>query len=103
LGKIQELSPKDDNQRILRRRPFSEALQLGQTRWLMFEQNTVPVPRLLLVMLIFWLIVLFVSFGVFAPRNLMVVVGLLMFAVAVCGDSADSGDVSSTGWADPSF
>ncbi|MGA9245068.1 MAG: hypothetical protein WBW03_24180 [Silvibacterium sp.] len=85
IDKIQELSPKDDNQRSLKAQALSMAFQLGQTRWLMFEQNTVPVPRLLLAMLILWLIVLFLSFAIFAPRNLMVITGLFMAAVAVCG------------------
>jgi hypothetical protein len=85
IDKIQDLSPKDDNQRTLKAQAVSMAFQLGHTRWLMFEQNTVPVPRLLLAMLILWLIVLFLSFSIFAPRNLMVIVGLFMAAVAVCG------------------
>ncbi|MBV8867539.1 MAG: hypothetical protein JO210_19225 [Acidobacteriaceae bacterium] len=85
INKIQELSPRDDNQRSLKAQAVSTAFQLGQTRWLMFEQNTIPVPRLLLAMLILWLIVLFLSFGLFAPRNLMVMAGLFMAAAAVCG------------------
>jgi hypothetical protein len=85
IDKIQELSPKNDNQRSLKAQALSMAFQLVQTRWLMFEQNTVPVPRLLLGMLILWLIVLFLSFAIFAPRNLMVIAGLFMAAVAVCG------------------
>jgi hypothetical protein len=60
-------------------------IQLSQTHLLMFEQNTVPVPRLLLVMLICWLIVLFISFGIFAPRNSTVLAGLCLSALAVCG------------------
>jgi hypothetical protein len=39
----------------------------------------------LLVMLIAWLIVLFVSFGIFAPRNPLVLAGFLASAAAVCG------------------
>jgi hypothetical protein len=60
-------------------------MQLGQTRWLMYAQNTVPFPRLLLVMLISWLTVLFMSFGIFAPRNPLVLAGLFVSAAAVCG------------------
>jgi len=36
-------------------------------------------------MLIAWLIVLFVSFGIFAPRNPLVLAGLLASSVAICG------------------
>jgi hypothetical protein len=85
FDKIQELSPKDDNQRFLKLQATSLAIQIGQLRWLVFEQKTVPIPRLLLLMLISWLTVLFVSFGLFGPRNATVTVGLLTSALAVCG------------------
>jgi len=85
LDKIQELSPKDDNQRTLKAQASNLAVQMGQTRWLMFTQNTVPVPKLLLLMLTFWLTVLFISFGLFAPSNLTVRSGLSISALAVAG------------------
>jgi hypothetical protein len=85
LAKILELSPKDENQRSLKAQALSIALQLSQIRWLIFGQNAVPVPTLLLTMLIGWLTLLFLSFGLFAPRNLTVLIGLLVAALAVCG------------------
>lgn len=85
LDRIQDLSPKDDNQRLLKTQAINLSIELGRTRWLMFEQNTVPFPNLLFFMLICWLIVLFLSFGIFAPRNFTVLAGLLMAAMAVCG------------------
>jgi hypothetical protein len=85
LEKIQVLSPKDDNQRSLRQQASSVAIQIGQIRWLMYEQNTVPVPPLLFVMLVFWLTALFVSFGLYAPRNLIVLASLFVAALAVTG------------------
>ena len=48
IEKIQELSPKDDNQRSLRQQASNVAVQLGQIRWLMYEPNKVPFPMLLL-------------------------------------------------------
>jgi hypothetical protein len=51
----------------------------------MLTQRSVPVPKLLLVMLVFWLIALFMSFGLFAPSNFTVVVSLFVAAAAVCG------------------
>ena len=56
---------------------------MGQTRWLMFEQRAVPVPATLLGVLVFWLAALFVSFGVFAKSNAMLIASLLVSAVAV--------------------
>jgi hypothetical protein len=85
VADIEGLSPKDDNQRSLKAQALSMVFQLGQTRWLIFEQNAVPVPGLLLYMLVGWLTVLFLSFGIFAPRNFTVIAGLLLAALAVCG------------------
>jgi hypothetical protein len=85
LDRIQDLSPKDDNQRFMKTQAMSLTIDLGRTRSLMFEQNVVPFPNLLFFMLICWLIVLFLSFGIFAPRNITVLVGLFLAAVAVCG------------------
>jgi hypothetical protein len=82
---IQGLSPKDDAQRSIKVQALSTILALGQMRWLMAEQrvNSVSVP--LLIVLIFWLTIIFTSFGLFAPRNLTVVVSLLVSALSVSG------------------
>ena len=85
LDKIQELSPKDDNQRSLKTHATSLAIQMGQTAWLVFEQRTIPVPELLLKMLISWLTLLFISFGVFGPRDRTVLIGLFVSALALSG------------------
>jgi hypothetical protein len=85
LGMIQQLSPKDDSQRFLKEEALKLVVQLGQIRWLMFAQATVPFPKLLLTMLVSWLFVLFVSFGIFAPRNPLVLTALFVSATAVCG------------------
>jgi len=85
LDKIHELSPKDDKQRALHSQAQSLALQIGQTRLLMYTQRSVPVPEPLLIMVIFWLIALFVSFGLFAPTNYTVVISLFVAAAAICG------------------
>lgn len=85
IDKIQELSPKDDYQRSLKVQALNLSIQLGQTRWLIYEQKTLPIPRLLVAVLIVWLMMLFLSFGIFAPRNLTVLAGLFLSAMAVCG------------------
>jgi hypothetical protein len=82
---IQQLAPKDDSQRFLKQEGLNLEMQLGQIRWLMFAQATVPFPKLLLTMLVSWLFVLFVSFGIFAPRNPLVLTALFVSATAVCG------------------
>jgi hypothetical protein len=82
---IQGLSPKTDAQRSVQAQALSTILALAQTRWLIAEQrvNSVSVP--LLTVLIFWLTIIFTSFGLFAPRNATVVVSLLISALSVSG------------------
>jgi hypothetical protein len=81
--KLQELVPKNDAQRSLQAQALGIAVTLGQTRWLMFEQNTASVSVPLLVVLIFWLTIIFVSFGLFAPRNATVITSLFVSSVSV--------------------
>jgi hypothetical protein len=83
--RIQELSPKDDAQRSTKALALNLVMSVGQTRWLMIEQSTNSVSVSMLVVLIFWLTIIFISFGLYAPRNATVVVSLLVSAVSVCG------------------
>jgi len=85
FDKIQELSPQNDNQRLLQTQALGLAIKLGQTRWLMFEQKSSSVPMPLLAMLVFWLTLLFTSFGLFVRPNVMLVCSLLVSALAVSG------------------
>jgi Kef-type K+ transport system membrane component KefB len=82
--KIQELTPANDNQRSLRTQALELAIQLAQTRWLMFEQKASALPRPLLVILVAWLTLLFISFGLFIHPNLTVVLSLCASSLAVC-------------------
>lgn len=83
IDHIEQLSPKDDQQRSLQTQAVGLALQLAQTRLLLLEQRRVPVPTALLVALMFWLFTLFVSFGLFAPFNITAMSSLLISAAAV--------------------
>jgi hypothetical protein len=82
---LRELTPATDAQRQL----LSQAEQISndmlQARWLLIEQaqSTIPVP--FLVVLLFWLTMLFLSFGLFAPRNATVIIVLLIGAMSVSG------------------
>jgi hypothetical protein len=80
-----KVMPTTDAQRQL----FAAAQQicgdLRQTRWLLVEQTQSPIPIPFLVVLLFWLTVLHVSFGMLAPRNSTVVAVLLICALSVSG------------------
>jgi len=83
--KIQGLKPTNDAQRSLQSQALSLAVDIGKTRWLMYEQGTGSVSMPLLVVLVVWLTVIFVSFGLFAPLNATVVSSLFISALSVSG------------------
>jgi len=85
VDKIQALTPKDDRQRALQSQALGMAIDMGQTRWLMYEQEAVSVSKPMLLVLVFWLIAIFISFGLFAPRNATVTVALFVAALSVSG------------------
>ncbi len=83
--KIEELVPRDDVQRSLKAQVLTMAVNLGQTRWLLFEQSGSSIPIPFLVVLVFWLSLIFASFGLFAPPNMTIVIALLLGALSVSG------------------
>jgi hypothetical protein len=60
------------------------AIKLGQTRSLMSAQKTSSISMTLLGVLVFWLTLLFLSFGLFVRPNATVGVSLIASALAVC-------------------
>jgi membrane-bound ClpP family serine protease len=83
--KIQALSPKNDAQRSLKSQALSIVMETGKLRQLMFTQGTTAVSTPLLVVLVLWLSVIFISFGLFAPFNATVVSSLFVSALSVSG------------------
>jgi hypothetical protein len=81
--RIQQLSPKDEAQRAIQAQALSIASGLLQTRWLMYEQSANPIPAPMLIVLVCWLSIIFVSFGLFAPANATVIVSFCVSALAV--------------------
>ncbi|PWT84605.1 MAG: hypothetical protein C5B56_15310 [Proteobacteria bacterium] len=82
---IQQLSPQNDEQRAIKAQALSLLVGIGQTRWMMYEQGGVPFPKPFLVVVVFWLTIVFISFGLHAPCNSTVVVVLLVSALSVAG------------------
>jgi hypothetical protein len=84
-AQLRELTPANDTQRQLLASAQQISGELLQFRWLLIEQTQNALPAPFLVMLIFWLTMLHLSFGLFAPRNATVVVVLLVCALSVSG------------------
>jgi len=61
------------------------AARIGDTRWLLAQQVGQDTPKAFVALLVFWLVFLFASFGLFAPHNLTSAVVLTLFALAVAG------------------
>jgi hypothetical protein len=82
---IRNLAPQNDAQRALQSRALQTAGELLRTRWLVFAQAGNPIPTVFLVVLVSWLSILFISFGLLAPRNATVIAALMVCALAVSG------------------
>ena len=83
--KVQALSPKNDAQRSIQSQALSVVVDIGKTRLLMYEQAKTAVSRPLLVVLVLWLTIIFISFGLFAPFNVTAVSSLFLAALSVSG------------------
>ncbi|MBV8284286.1 MAG: hypothetical protein JO175_06525, partial [Candidatus Eremiobacteraeota bacterium] len=85
FDQLEALAPKNAEQTSLKGIAISMALDLGRTRWLIYEQLASSISMPLLIMLIFWFCVTFCGIGLFAPRNATTLVGLALCAVAITG------------------
>ena len=84
--KIYRLSPHNEDQRLLKSQALTITLNLRQTRWLEVEQRRgSSIPKGVLAVLIFWLAIIFVSFGLFAPPNSTVLAVLFVCVLSVSG------------------
>jgi len=82
--KIQGLSPKNDAQRSIQSQALSLVVDAGKTRLLMQEQQATGAVSLpLLVVLVLWLSIIFISFGLYAPFNATAVSSLFLAALSV--------------------
>jgi hypothetical protein len=58
---------------------------IGEARWKLVVQGENTVPTAVLVLLVFWLVLLFASYGLFAPRHATTMVVLLLSSAATAG------------------
>lgn len=85
LNKIQSFSPKTDAQRIIQGRIVQVGETLVQTRLLMFEQLGDEVSRPVLTVLVGWICMLFLGFGLFTRLHLTVATAVISGAASVSG------------------
>ena len=85
FNSIQKLSPQDDVHRSLKSQAAQIATDIGQMRWLLFEQTETSISVTMLIILISWLAIIFMSAGLFAPPNATVIIALMLAALSVAG------------------
>jgi hypothetical protein len=83
--KVQELEPKNDAERALQARVLNAIADLSQSRLALFAQAHDSIPAPFLALLIFWLALIFASFGLFVRPNPTVVMTLLVGALSISG------------------
>ena len=82
---IQKLVARNEVQLSLKSQAVGVASDLGQLRWLLFEQSGSSIAMPLLIVVIAWLAIIFASWGLFAPFNSIAITALLLAALSVSG------------------
>jgi hypothetical protein len=82
---IRDLSPRTDAQKAIQSQALQISFELSRTRWLLIQGEESSIPTPFLVVLVFWLTVLFITFGLFSPRNATVITVLFICALSVGG------------------
>lgn len=80
---IQALAPKDDIQATAKALALESAAGTARLFSLIFAQATMRISSKLLVVVVFWVVAIFLSFGLVVPRNGTVIAALLVSAAAV--------------------
>jgi len=81
--KLWQLTPRNDDQRLHKEQATQISGEITSARWLLIEQtrqSSIPIP--FLVLLIWWLTMIFLSFGLFCSRNATVITVLFIGALS---------------------
>jgi hypothetical protein len=79
------LKPANDTQHWLQSQMLQLASGAATSRWQLVQESTNKMPLPLVAFVGFWFVVIFVSFGLFAPRNMTAVVFIFLCAIGVGG------------------
>lgn len=83
FNSIHQLKPQTEEQRAIKAEALDTITDLSKTRWLLFAQADSSIPKPFLIMVIVWLAIIFLSFGLFAPTNKTVMVTMIIVTLAV--------------------
>src|SRR3954451_3130704 len=82
---ILTMSPQTERQRWLHANALETYNTLARSRWTIVEQIGTRFPWPFLIIVVFWLAIIFTSFGLFSPRNASVIAALFVTALALAG------------------
>ncbi|MEI8190923.1 MAG: hypothetical protein WCI75_14510 [candidate division NC10 bacterium] len=82
---IRNLKPDDDAHRSQQKRALQIGDNLARTHWLLIEQSGSSIPTAFLVFLVFWVTMIFASFGLFASYNTTVIAALFACSMSIAG------------------
>ncbi|MGC1700724.1 MAG: DUF4239 domain-containing protein [Pseudolabrys sp.] len=83
INKLRQLQPNNDSQRALKAQLLSAIADLSKSRLSLFTQSNDAIPAPFLVILILWLAVIFVSFGLFVRPNRIAIVTFFIGGLSV--------------------
>lgn len=82
---VRTWNPDTDVLKEVRSAAISDLRSILTTRWTVSEEAVASVPGAFILVLIVWLSLIFVSFGLFAPRNAIVSIFFFMCALSISG------------------
>ena len=80
---LRALTPTNEPQKMLQSRALEVSGQLAEAHWMMVETTGEGLPTAFLIILIFWLALLFATFGLQAPANATVICVMLVCSLSV--------------------
>jgi hypothetical protein len=80
---IRDLKSQTDGQKLLHSQCVQICAEIARTRWALIQGASNPIPTPFLVVLVFWLVTLYLSFGLLAPRNGTVIAAMLVSSISV--------------------
>lgn len=80
---LRALTPQTEQQKTLLSQSLQISAEMWQSRLLVLEEQQEPLPTVFLVLLVGWLGMLFLSFGLFSPCNHTVFAVMLLCAFSV--------------------
>jgi hypothetical protein len=81
--RIRALAPESEAERWLKERALALSGDIAQARWFLLDELDSTIPRPFVVIMVFWLMLIFFSYGLFTPRNATVLAVLAMCAVSL--------------------